>query len=130
MADQQVIEEIPPTDATMVRLAPTGQELERLAQEAVWRRAEAHEAWLKARGQISKRQTVWVKSAKEGQRVHDHKGGLYPEGAFEADRNDVYIFRRIRDGSLVLAQAPNVTQTQPETPAQPSGTSEPQTSGK
>lgn len=103
--------------------ALTGNDLERAASEAVRSHFEQAEQNLRDRG--FRRQTpnmMWVKTAGL-QPVPDGQGGILSDEPMQVPVNDVYINRRIRDGSMVVIHggpdAGPIGTMMRETPAQP-----------
>lgn len=108
-----IVELIPPTDAHLAhRGRIRGRNLEQLHAKAVERRDAAPELkqlfaaqrWPEQNlGQQPRQRSIFVKPADRRRLVFDLAGQAYPVDGVSVPVSDVYVQRRLRDGSLVRA---------------------------
>jgi len=101
LAHGQETESIPPTDAN-VNYGPIRQHMERLHRKADARRNERKAMPLaSALAQWPKPQ-IFVRPTRRNLVIHDKSGNAYPKDGLFVMADDIYVQRRIRDGSLTL----------------------------
>lgn len=115
-------------DVEVVRLLELplrGDALGEASAEKIRRKNDENEERVKRMGLVApKRRVIKLRLVRPDLKVPTREGGYYPQEEFEADPNDMYVMRRVAEGTLMQvtegSQPAPTPETPPETPPETS----------